>query len=189
MPRKEIVAATFITKLINHRGVRVPIYESDMPQAIEWLEPVGHEGSGKVLESCLPTALYAPYDEVIWEADGRVTLKESRSFLPVDYGKYPLTILNIDGAELEARQIAGRVLYIPKGIPVTVGLPLVCDEVTHRELRIEKAEEMVPSMKVNGLYQFRWVVKDVWVDRSPKEMEAISKALDALPKAEEEAQV
>jgi len=180
MPRKEITGETFRTVLINRRRRPVPIYESDSPRPIVQLAPIGQPGAEQVLESCDLGALYAPYDEIVWEADGRVTLKENREFIPVDYGKYPLTISNRAGAEVEQRVIAGRPVFIPRGIPVTLRLNLTDQEVVHRELRIVREQKMTPSTQVQGIYEFRDEIKDEWLDRPAKELDAIGKALDAL---------
>jgi hypothetical protein len=179
MPRKEITGETFRTVLINRRKRPVLVYESDGPRPIVQLAPIGQPGAEKIVESCDPGTLYSKFDEVIWEADGRVTLKENLGFIPVDYGKYPLTISNIAGAEVEQRFIAGRSVFIPRGIPVTFRLSLTDQEVIHKELRIVKEEKMVPSAQVEGIYEFRAEIKDEWLDRSEKEIDAISKALDA----------
>lgn len=180
MPRKEITGETFRTTLINRRRKSVPIYESNSPRPLLQLAPIGQPDAEQVLESCSPEALYGKYDEVVWEADGRVTLKENREFIPVDYGKYPLTIFNIAGAELETRVIAGRPVYVPRGLPVTIRLSLTDQEVAHRELRIIRVQTMVPSTQVQGIYEFGEELKDEWVSRSEKEIDAIGKELDGL---------
>ena len=180
MPRKEIVGETFRSTLINRRKRPVLVYESDSAKAICQLAPIGQPGAERTLEICDPTALYAPYDEVIWEADGSITLKENRYFIPVDYGLYPLTIFNIAGQDVEQRVVAGHSVVIPRGIPVTIRLNLTDQEVIHRELKIVKVEKMVPSTAVHGIYEFQHEIKDEWVDRSEKEIDAIGKALDAL---------
>jgi hypothetical protein len=183
MPRKEITGETFRTVLINRRKRPVLVYESNSPRPIVQLAPIGQPGAERVVESCDPGTLYSQFDEVIWEADGRVTLKENREFIPVDYGKYPLTISNRAGAEVEQRVIAGRPVFIPRGIPVTLRLSLTDQEVVHRELRIVLEQKMTPSTQVQGIYEFRDEIKDEWLDRPAKELDAIGKALDALADA------
>jgi len=175
---REVTGETFRTVLINRRKRPVPIYESDSARPIDQLASIGRAGAEKVLESCDPGTIWAPYDEVIWNADGSVTLKENRGFIPVDYGKYPLTILNVDGAELESRVIASRAVFCPKGIPVTVRLELTDQEVVYKELRIVMTRRMVPGTRIPGLFEFQDELKDEWVSRSEKELGKIQAELE-----------
>ena len=175
MPRKEIVGETFRTVLINRRKRPVVVLEADGSVVCQ-LARIGQPGAERVLEACDPRTLYAPYDECIWESNGTITLKPAPFFIPVNYGKYPLTIFNVDGDEVEHRTIAGQVIFIPRGIPVTIGLVLTDEEVIHREMKIVKVEKMVPSSKVRGIYEFQRVLRDEWVNRTEKEIEAIVKA-------------
>jgi len=174
MPRKEFVEGeTFKTILTNCRRSPVRVIELS-GLVLEVVEP----GKEKVLESCSKDALYAPWAGIVWEKDGTVKVIERKGFSRGDIGSYPLRIINEGGRDPERRMINGQMMFLPKGVPVTIGLTLASPEIRQRQLRIVRVERMDRSSTVKGFYEFSEEIEDRWDDRTPAELQKIERLLE-----------
>lgn len=164
---------TFRTQLMNKRSTVLVVYEMDGPMLT--LLP----GDSAVIETKSPFDLYAKWDAVRWEADGRVILAERPGWKEPSRGRWEITILNVDGKLVERQMINGKTSCLPRGIPIILGVDIHNPLVLYSRLTIvavpikERSKEW-PGYLVTRR-ELRWVV----TDREPQELNEIKATIDA----------
>ena len=164
---------TFMTKLINRRADPLVVYEADGPMLT--LLPRDRT----TIETRSSLDVYAKWDTVTWEADGGVILEERLQWKEPYRGKWEISVLNADGKPVERLMVNGKKIFLPKGIPVVIGVevhdPLVpFSKITIIAVPIKVHSEEWPGYLVTHRH-VRWMV----VEREPRELEEIQGLIDA----------
>jgi hypothetical protein len=163
---------TFITKLINRRAEPLVVYEAGGPMLT--LLP----RAATIIETRSPLDVYAKWDTVTWEADGGVILEERPGWKEPSRGEWELSVLNADGKPVEWLMVNGKRIFLPKRIPVVLGVdahaPLApFSKITILAVPIKVRSEEWPGYLLTHR-DVRWVV----VEREPWELEQIQGPID-----------
>jgi hypothetical protein len=172
----------YATRLINHRRVPVMVYETDCP--LVEIQP----GQDFTVESRNPATMYARWSEVVWKADGTVGFLARSNFTEPDRGRWTIRLLNKDGGDgqkgpdgqivpIETRTIGGKLLLLPKGVPVLVGLKLDDPLVRFKSMTIVKKRIPVKDPEKEGYLIFEVVTKDETELRDVSELKVLEKLL------------
>jgi len=164
---------TFRTRLTNKRSTALVVYEMDGPMLT--LLP----GDSAMIETKSPFDMYAKWDSVSWEADGTVILEERPGWKKLSRGRWEITILTVDGKPVEHLTVSGKIICLPRGIPVVLGVEIHDPLVLFRELKfiavpIKERSKAWPGYLVTHR-ELRWLVKD----REPRELDEIKAVIDA----------
>jgi len=170
------VSTVFETKIWNRRREPIRLYDSDghmvcavLPNAIE------------IIESKNDKTIYAPYAEVIFEADGRVSTSIRPGWVPPYSNElWEVIIENLDGQELERRVIGGRTVHIPKGLAVHVWIDSRDPNAKYERIMIKKVCERVKSPEFPGYWVWKETVKDAPSSRPQNELDKIAEDLKSL---------
>jgi hypothetical protein len=163
---------TFMTKLINRRAEPLVVYETDGPMLT--LLPK----DGTTIETRSSLDVYAKWDTVTWEADGNVILEERPGWKEPSRGRWEISILNADGKPAEQLMVNSKRIFLPKGIPVAIGVeahhPLApFSKITILAVPVKARSEEWPGYLVTHR-DVRWV----GVEREPWELEQIQGLID-----------
>ncbi len=168
---------TFKTLLKNERKTGVVLWDR-FGSGIGLLGP----GQSRTLEQWTPEALYAPFSEVFFKADGTVETTANPSF-PPPKSRWTLRVLNRDGAELERRIIGHREVVLPHGLERTFGLRPEDSMAVYSRMEVrrvmERSEESENS-EFPGYSKFRPVLKDIFIDRPEAELVELEAELKRL---------
>ena len=138
-------------------------------------------GQSRTIEGWNIDGLYSPFAEVIWREDGMIVTQPNPDY-PGPKTKWPITVLNKSGSEMERRIIGHREVALPKGLERTFWLEPEDDHAVHSRMEIVRVLER--SDEVNEAFpqysKFSPVLKDVYIDRSPEELEELEQTLIAL---------
>lgn len=171
----------YSTLMRNNTKRAVMVYELDGP--LVELQP----GQDFVVESRNPATLYARWSQVTWRED-------SLSFLPrpgftePERGRWTIRLLNRDGGDgqkgpdgqivpIETRMVGGKLLLLPKGVPILVGLKLDDPLVRFKSLTVSKKRVMLKDDTQPGYIIHEWRSTDDKVERSASELKAIEQLL------------
>jgi hypothetical protein len=168
---------TFETELFN--GRQAPVQVRDGAAVLAYLLP----GQTGLVESCSPLTMYARWERVEW-TDRGVSFKARRGFVEPDRGPWTLVALNQDGKPFEERLIGKHSLWLPRFVPVHVGLDPDDKEAVFKEFKIARVEERVRDTYVEGYVYSVFKVRDVFVERPEEELAALRGAREALGIAE-----
>jgi hypothetical protein len=163
---------TFMTKLINRRAEPLVIYEADGP--LLTLLP----RDSTTIETRSSLDVYARWNTVTWQTDGRVILEERPGWKEPLRGKLEISIFNADGKPVERLMVNGKRIFLPKGIPVVIGVdahdPLATfSKITIKAVPIKDRSEDWPGYLVTRR-EVRWVV----VEREPWERDQVRGPID-----------
>lgn len=165
----------FETKIWNRRRELVRLHDSN-GQMVCAVQPDAIE----IIESKNDKTIYAPYADVILEADGRVTTSIRPGWVPPNFKELSEVIIeNLDGQELEARVIGGRTIHIPNGFAVHVWVDSADPNAKYERIVIKRVRERVKSPVFPGYWIWRETVKDVPSYRPENEVNKNAKDLKA----------
>ena len=165
---------TYETELINSTSRPITVWDATGPPLFA-IRP----GNRRILESVSPRTLYSRYSRVEWAPDGNVVLTPRPGFEspPGAIGDWPILLRNIDGADVETRELEGvGEVHVPRGIPVIVSCPLSSPLVVYKELRVAVTAEWVESRAFRGYAYESERLRDNWIERD----EADLRRLDAI---------
>jgi hypothetical protein len=159
---------TYETELINSTSRPITVWDATGPPLLAVLP-----GNKRTLESVSPRTLYSRYARVEWAPDGSVVLTPRPGFeMPQDAGGWPIVLRNIDGGEVETRELEGMgEVHVPRGIPVVVSCPIGSPLVVYKELLIAVTAEWVESRNFPGHAYERESLRDVWIERDEADLE------------------
>jgi len=154
---------TYETELINSSSRPVTVWDATGPPLFAVLP-----GNKRTLESVSPQPLYSRYSRVEWAPDGGVVLTPRPGFemLPGVVGDWPILLRNVDGGDVETRELEGiGEVHVPRGIPVVVLCPFNSPLVAYKELRIAVTAEWVESRTFRGYAYKSERLRDNWIER------------------------
>ena len=161
---------TFETRTWNKRNEPAPLYDSD-GRMIRQLMP----GEIVSIESSNDKTLISPYDEIVFEKDGTVSLSKRSGWVD-PYFKEPwrIEIINLDGKEREERFVGGRMVSIPKHFPVVVFVESADPWAEFEKVTIEKVKERQKVPQWPGYLAWVPALKDVKTPRPAKDLAKIA---------------
>jgi hypothetical protein len=171
--KEKKVLETFRTQLINKRPTALVVYEMDGPMLT--LLP----GDTTMIETKSPFDMYAKWDSVSWEADGTVILEERPGWKEPSRGTWEVTVLNADGKPVEHLTVSGKIICLPRGIPIVLGVDAHDPLVLFRELKFIAVPIKERSKEWPGYLVTRKEVRWVVTDRKPQELDEIKALIDA----------
>ncbi|HUU37205.1 MAG TPA: hypothetical protein VMW46_03245 [Candidatus Desulfaltia sp.] len=154
----------FETKVINHRPVLFPLYESNG----ELLVNISGKG-WMTITSQSPLTTYARWDEINIRKDG-VELHERSGWEEPVRGQFEIELLNVDGGELEQRVAGGQVIFLPRHIPVRVGIEMSDPLIWYSRIEIVRVWERRKDAKFPGYYVRVPTTKDIRTERPETEI-------------------
>jgi hypothetical protein len=144
---------------------------------------VAHDGGtpletiqpGQVAElvSVTPYSTYARWSKIIITDDKpKLTLREG--WKEPSHGLWEIEMLNVDGKPLEARQVDGAAVFLPRGIPVIVGINSLSEPlIWYSRLEVRWKLRRVKHPHFPNYYSRERYVGDELTLRSEKELKAI----------------
>jgi hypothetical protein len=158
---------TYETELINSTSRPITVWDATGPPLFAIIP-----GYRRTLESVSPRTLYSRYSRVEWAPDGNVVLTLRPGFeIPQDAGGWPLVLRNVDGGDVETRELEGiGEVHVPRGIPVAVACPFNSALVVYEELRIAVTAEWVESRSFRGYAYESECLRDNWVERDEADL-------------------
>jgi len=166
---------SYRTTLTNNRRKSLQVREHDGSVLVE-LEP----GQSFEVESINKATTYAKWSEVTWHEGGKGSFISRTNWVEPERGRWTIRMLNQDGAEVEQRQLADKAIFLPRSVPVTIGLTLTDPLVRFQSLTIKHVEVKTKSPFWDGYLVAERVLKDVTEPRSASELDVIGKLLDEL---------
>jgi len=136
-------------------------------------------GQETTLDSWTPDALYAPWAEVVFKADGTVETR-ANPLWPRPQGKWILAVENRDGRDCERRLIGGAEVVLPKGLPRLFELQVDDPLAIYFRMEIKSVLCRRPSVEWSGYTEFFDAVKDIYFDRDEKALEILAQELEKL---------
>jgi hypothetical protein len=153
----------FETKVINHTSEMYPVYESNG----ELLVQISSKGWITVTsQSALTT--YARWSQVDLFKD-HVELQERSGWEEPVRGQFEIELLNVDGGELEQRAVGGSIVFLPRHIPVRVGIAINDPLIWYSRITIQRIWERRKDEHFPGYYVRIPVTKDVRTERPETE--------------------
>lgn len=168
---------TYPCRLINKRFTAVMVRDWDGHE-IERVLP----GQEVVLEAVSEDALYGGvYEKVVWNDDGLIICTRRPDWAPKHNPSFPwaLEIENIDGKELEVREVGGYNLSLPRGIAVPTAVSALDPLARYKRIEIRRVPDMFKS-KMAGWWDFRSELRDVGIDRPANELEMLAEEIERL---------
>jgi hypothetical protein len=97
---------------------------------------------------------------------------------PAAFGDWPILLRNIDGGDVETRELEGiGEVHVPRGIPVVVPCPPSSPLAVYKELRIAVTAEWVESRAFRGYAYKSECLRDNWVERDEVNLRRIDEIL------------
>lgn len=166
---------TYETELINSTSRPITVWDAAGPPLFAILPD-----NKRTLESVSPHTLYSRYSRVEWAPDGSVVLTPRPGFdsPPEAVGDWPILLRNIDGGDVETRELEGiGEAHVPRGIPVVVSCPLSSPLAAYKELRIAVTAEWVESRMFPGYAYRRESLRDDWIERDEADLTRLNEIL------------
>jgi hypothetical protein len=166
---------TYETELINSSSWPITVWDATGPPLFAILP-----GNKRALESFSANTLYSRYSRVEWATDGSVVLTPRPGFEmpPAAAGDWPIVLQNIDGGDVETRELEGiGEVHVPRGIPVVVLCPPSSPLVAYKELRIVVTAEWVESRTFPGYAYRRESLRDNWIERDEADLKRLDEIL------------
>ena len=165
---------TYETELINSSSQPITVWDATGPPLFAIIP-----GYRRTLESVSPHTLYSRYSRVEWAPDGGVVLTPRPGFeVPQDAGGWPIVLRNIDGGDVETRELEGiGEVHVPRGIPVVVACPINSPLVAYEELRIAVNAEWVESRAFRGYAYQSKHLGDNWIERDGADLKKLDEIL------------
>jgi len=130
-------------------------------------------GEHRTVVSELPTTTYARWSEVEVD-DISIQLTERSGWEePARGGDVTLELENINGDELEYREIDGRRVLLPRGIPVRIGIPLQSPWVWFARIEIRRRMRRCHSERYEGYCNYILETNDIKIARTEAELATI----------------
>jgi hypothetical protein len=166
---------TYETELINSSSRPITVWDATGPPLFAILP-----GNKRTLESVSPRTLYSRYSRVEWEPDGSVVLTPRPGFEmpPASCGNWPIVLMNVDGGDVETRELEGiGEVHVPRSIPVVVPCPVNSPLVAYKELRIAVTAEWAESRAFRGYAYKSERLRDDWIERDEADLKRLDEIL------------
>ena len=161
---------SYTTELTNDQREGMDVFELD-GAVLAHLEP----RQSFVVESCSAYTAYARWSAVRWDAEGVVHFTPRVGWTEPQRGKWILRLLNEGGEAIEFRTVGGKVVGLPRSVPVMIGLMLDDPLIKLKSLTITKRRVMIKNPYQPGYCSFEWRSADVLVERSANELSEIER--------------
>jgi hypothetical protein len=164
--RKEKMELIFKTTIKNEREKEAVVLYERNGSTMGFLMP----GEERILETWNPETIYSRWTAVTFVEGGEVRLVESPDW-PRPDGRWLLEALNVEGRAVEYRIIGGREVILPRGIPRLCPLDLDDRMIGYARMEIRQVLERQESSLFPGYQVKRQVIQDIFIDRSPEELQ------------------
>ena len=136
----------------------------------------------RALETFSPDTPYSPFSKVTYRQDGEILLTENSEW-PKPEGHWLATLLNKSGGEIERRIVGHQEVILLRGIPKIISLPAHDDHAIHSRMEILRIQTRIEGEENASFPEYvlwRPVLKDVWTECSPEELQELEAELTRL---------
>lgn len=179
-----MIVQSYKTLFENHTENMIKIFENG--KILNMLSPY----CKMTLESISALTDYARYSLVKWMGSGILPILEVReNWKEPDHGKWVTKFVNIDGKELEERDIGnGQKVHLAIGIPIVRAVPLGSRYIFAKRVEIRLCFEKRDSFSFPGYLSTYQELRDVFEFRTDEEKEQILQELKAVEQPQKSVQ-
>ena len=169
---EEYDGPTYSTEFINNRSEDVPVWEG------KWAILTVPAKGKSVLVSWANWTQYAPFRQITFEKDGRISVSWRHNFPdPLKNAPWVLLLDNQDGANSETLKIGDNFVEVLKGIPKRIAVNIDSAQVVYKKVQWCTRTVKVPNPRDKNYLITRTICERVMVPRKKSEIAKITKYL------------